>query len=221
MIAEDLINQMIPALKVTDLAEKAIIWMEELKINQLPVIESGKFKGLITEDAILESNDLSKPIGEFLLTSENCYVVESQHFFDILKVALEKSVQIVAVIDEKKNFIGVTSYEDALNEFAKTVTIQSPGGIIVISLKHRDYSLVEISRIIEGNNAKILGVYVAAPYPDSDHLYLTIKLNVTDLATCIAGLERFNYEIIAKFNDIDRTETTKERLDHLLRYLDI
>lgn len=221
MIAEDLLNQMIPALKVTDLAEKAIIWMEELKIDQLPVIENKKFLGLITEDTLLEGNDLSKPVGEFLLTSENCYVVQNQHFFDILKIALEKSVQIVAVVDDEKNFLGVTSYEDALNEFAKTITIQSPGGIIVVSLKHRDYSLVEISRIIESNNVKILGVYVTAPYTDSDKIYLTIKLNVNDLATSIAGLERFNYEVVAKFNDIDRSETTQERLDHLMRYLDI
>ena len=56
MIAEELINQMIPALKPTDTAEKAILWMEELKTNQLPVIENRMFKGLITEDIILERN---------------------------------------------------------------------------------------------------------------------------------------------------------------------
>ncbi len=221
MIAEALINQMIPALKPTDLSEKAIIWMEELKIDQLPVIENKKFKGLVTEGTLLEINDLSKPISEIQLESESCYVMESQHFFDILKIALEKSAQIVAVLDEDKNYIGVTSYEDVLEEFAKTLTIQSPGGIIVISMKQRDYSLVEISRIIEGNNAKILGTYVTAPYSDSDGIYLTIKLNVNDLAAPLAALERYNYKVIEKFNDIDRSETTQERLDHLMRYLNI
>jgi acetoin utilization protein AcuB len=48
MIAEGLINQMIPALKLTDKAEKAIIWMEELKTNQLPVIEGRTFRVLIS-----------------------------------------------------------------------------------------------------------------------------------------------------------------------------
>lgn len=221
MIAEDLINPMIPALKVTDMAEKAIIWMEELKIDQLPVIEHGAFKGLITEEMILESNNLNQPIGEFLLHSENCFVQDSQHYFDVLKVAIEKSAQIVAVLDEEGKYLGVTSYTDALHEFAKTFTIQSPGGIIVISVLHRDYSLVEISRIIESNNVKILGTYVTTPYSDSDKIFLTLKLSVNDLSKTIASLERFNYNIIAKFHDIDRTETSKERIDHLMRYLNI
>ncbi len=221
MIAEGLINQMIPALKVTDLSEKAILWMEELKINQLPVIENGKFKGLITEDTLLEGNDLSKPVGEVFIESENCYVVVTQHFFDILKIAHEQSAQIVAVVDEDKNFIGVTSYEDVLYEFAKTPTIQSPGGIIVLSLKQRDYSMVEISRIIESNDVKILGSYVSAPYNDSDNIYLTLKLNVNDLTITLAALERYEYKVIGKFKDIDRSETSQERLDHLMRYLNI
>ena len=221
MIAENLINQMIPALKITDRSEKAIIWMEELKIDQLPVIAGGKFKGLITEEIILESNDLNKPVSEYNLTSENCYVGINQHYFDILKIALENSVQIVAVIDENGDYLGVTSYEDALNEFARTITIQSPGGIIVISLKQRDYLLTEISRIIESNNVKILGVYVSAPYKDGESIYVTLKLNVNDMTTTIASLDRYNYQVVAKFNDIDRSETSKERIDHLMRYLNI
>lgn len=221
MIAEDLINPMIPALKVTDLAEKAIIWMEELKIDQLPVIENGHFKGLITEELILENNNLNQLIGEFHLHSENCYVLENQHFFDILKVAIEKSAQIVAVLDDEGKYLGVTSYTDALHEFAKTFTIQSPGGIIVLSLLQRDYSMVEVSRIIESNNVKILGSYVTTPYADSEKIFLTLKLNVNDLSKTIASLERFNYSVIAKFHDIDRTETSRERIDHLMRYLNI
>lgn len=221
MIAEELINQMIPALKVTDHGEKAIIWMEELKIDQLPVIENSTFKGLITEDMILESNDLNKPVGEFRLVSSNCYVRNQQHYFDILKIAHAQSAQIVAVIDEEGHYIGVTSYEDVLNEFGKSFAIQSPGGIIILSIKQRDFLLSEVSRIIESNGVKILGTYVQLPYPDSDKLFLTIKLNVNDLNKTIASLERFEYNVIAKFNDIDRTETSQERLDHLFRYLNI
>ena len=98
MIAEDLINQMIPALKPTDTAEKAMLWMEELKTNQLPVIDEKRFKGLISEDVILESNDLDRKIGDFLLSSENCYVNEDQHLFDIIRLANECGSELVAIV---------------------------------------------------------------------------------------------------------------------------
>lgn len=43
MIAEELINQMIPPLKVSDSAEKAKKWMEEFRLTQLPVVENNNF----------------------------------------------------------------------------------------------------------------------------------------------------------------------------------
>ena len=57
MIAEELINQMIPPLKLTDTAAYAIVWMEEFRTKELPVVNNGKFLGLIDEDQILELND--------------------------------------------------------------------------------------------------------------------------------------------------------------------
>ena len=49
MIAEELINHMIPPLKVTDDAHKAIVWMEEFRCNHLPVVEDGRLVGILTE----------------------------------------------------------------------------------------------------------------------------------------------------------------------------
>jgi predicted transcriptional regulator len=53
MIAEDLINHMIPPLKGTDDAHKAIVWMEEFRCHQLPVVENGNLLGFISEEIIL------------------------------------------------------------------------------------------------------------------------------------------------------------------------
>jgi predicted transcriptional regulator len=62
MIAEELINHMLPPLKLTDEASKAVAWMEEFRCSQLPVIENEKFLGFISEDIILERNDLTVKI---------------------------------------------------------------------------------------------------------------------------------------------------------------
>ena len=123
MIAEELINQMIPALKITDTAEKAIIWMEELKTNQLPVIDGRTFRGLISEDIILEKNNLDTKIGEYTLIGEHCFVYDTQHLFDIIKMSQECSLELVAIVDENNEFLGVSSYEDTLKSFSNTSLI--------------------------------------------------------------------------------------------------
>lgn len=221
MIAEELINQMIPALKYTDTAEKAIIWMEELKTNQLPVIDKRKFKGLISEDIILESNDLDRKIGDYQLISEHCYVNEDQHLFDIIRLAKEYDSELVAILNHDGEFLGISRHEDTMKAFSNTLAVQGLGGIIVMEMRFIDYSMAEISRLIESDDAKILGFYLSQGHKDPNFVFLTLKINKEDLTTVIATLERFDYKIVAKFHESNNSDTEKERLDNLLNFLNI
>jgi len=221
MIAEELINQMIPALKPSDTAEKAIIWMEELKTNQLPVIEERHFKGLISEDIILEGNNLDRKIKDYKLISEQCYVNDDQHLFDIIRLAQECDSELVAIIDANGEFLGVSRHEDTMKAFSSTLAVQGQGGIIVMEMRFIDYSMAEISRLVESDDAKILGSYLSQDHRDPNFVFLTLKINKEDLTTVIATLERFDYRIIAKFHESNNKDTEKERLDNLLNFLDI
>ncbi len=221
MKASELINQMIPALKLTDTAEKAILWMEEMKTNQLPVIDNLKFKGLISEDIILEYNDLDREIGNFKLISEQCFVNEDQHLFDIIRLAQECNSELVAIVNNNDEFLGVSSHEDTINAFSRTIAIQGQGGILVLGMRYMDYSMAEISRLIESDDAKILGSYLSQDHKDANAVFLTLKINKKDLTTVIATLDRFDYNIVAKFHESTNIGTEQERLDNLLNFLNI
>lgn len=221
MVAKELINHMIPPLKETDSAAHAMVWMEEFRCKQLPVVSNGEFKGLISEEQILDINDASIPISDFDLFCENCCVEESQHFYDVIKVASDNNVEIVGVLNENRTFAGVITIQDTITAFAQTTAVQSPGGIIVISLDAIDYSLAEISRLIEANNVKILSSSVKEDDFNNQKLKVTLKVNQEDLTAVVATLERFDYKVIARFQEKVATENDKERIDILLRYLDI
>ncbi len=221
MVARELINHMIPPLKKSDSAKKATAWMEELRVNQLPVIEHGVYCGLISEELILGKNDNSKVVAEYDLQGKSCVVNENQHFYDVLKIVSDHSVQLVAVLDDDKKFLGVISIKDTVTAFAQSAAVQSPGGIIILSLKQIDYSLAEISRLVESNDAKILSSIVNNDIFDANMLKLTLKVNKTDLSAIIATFERFEYNIIAKFEESKMESSDKERLDILFKYLDM
>jgi acetoin utilization protein AcuB len=221
MIAEELINQLIPPLKPTDDAHKAMVWMEEFRCNQLPVVKDGVFLGFITEEIILEANDIEKQVSEFELTGLKSFVYPATHFYEVLKIASENKLQMVAVLDETQQYTGVITIQDTLTSFAQTAAVQMPGGIIVLTMDHMDYSLAEISRLIEENNARILSSTVKEDPLDKGKIKLTLKINRTDLSRIVATLERFNYKIIARYQEINELGDSKERLDMLLRYLDI
>ena len=221
MIAEDLINHMIPPLKGSDDAHKAIVWMEEFRCNYMPVVDEGKLLGFISEGIILETNDIEKHVRDFTLAGVSCYVHLDTHFYDILKIAADNKLQMVGVLNENQSYCGVITVQDTLTSFAQTAAVQLPGGILVLSMNHVDYSLAEISRLVEENHAKILSSIVKEDPLDPGKLRLTLKINQIDLSRIVATLERFGYKVIGRYHESKNVGDEKERIDMLLRYLDI
>ena len=221
MIAEDLINHMIPPLKGTDDAHKAIVWMEEFRCNYMPVVSDNKLLGFISEGIILETNEIDKTVKDFNLVGINCYVHLDTHFYDILKVAAENKLQLVAVLNDDQSYCGVITVQDTLTSFAQTAAVQMPGGILVLAMNHADYSLSEISRLIEENHAKILSSIVKEDPLDPMKLRLTLKINQVDLSRIVATLERFSYKVIGRYQETKPVAGERDRIDMLLRYLDI
>jgi acetoin utilization protein AcuB len=221
MIAEELINHMLPPLKLTDEASKAIAWMEEFRCGLLPVVENEKFLGFLSEEIILEQNDLSKKVSEFDFTGDACIVSVDAHFYEVLKMSSDHKLQMVAVNNNLEQYAGVITVADIMVSFAQTAAVQMPGSILVLSMELMDYSLAEIARLVEENNAKIISSTMAEDPLDKGKIKLTIKLNQDDLTRIVATLERFAYRIIARYQTTHNEDHNKDRLDMLMRYLNI
>ena len=100
-------------------------------------------------------------------------------------------------------------------------SIRSPGTIIVISMPQIDYSMAEISRIIESEYGKILSSFIENHPEDASMIRVTIKLNVESAKNIISALERFGFTISSIFGKEDEDQIEKERLDTLMKYLKI
>lgn len=221
MIASDLINYMIPPLKLNDEVQKAILWMEELRTPELPVVEKGRFLGFLCEDTLFEMNGAYPKVADYNLMGTTCKVLQSQHYYDVIRTCDNNGLSHVAVLDETESYLGVIALEEVIQAFAMTSSIKSHGGIMVLSLKQIDYSLAEISRLIESDNGKILSSYLTDDPNDPAKVNLTLKVNLEDLTRVQATLERFGYQVVAKFNDTSKVADEQERLDILLKYLGI
>jgi acetoin utilization protein AcuB len=56
---------------------------------------------------------------------------------------------------------------------------------------------------------------------DPAKIKLTLKINKSDLSRIIATLERFSYKVIAQFQHPSMITNEKERIDILMKYLNI
>jgi len=221
MLAKDLISDIVPALRTSDTGTKALNWMDIFRISHLPIVNNKEFLGLISDTDIYDLNMVDEPIGNHGLSLFSPYVRNYQHIYEVIEIASRLKLTVVPVLDDKNNYLGLITLTDLLYYFADLSAFKHPGGIIVLELHVNDYSLTEIAQIIEGNDAKILSLYLASP-GDSMKLELTIKINRTDLSSIIQTFNRYNYNIKASFmedNELDSWYTN--RYDSFMKYLNI
>ncbi|MDB5282896.1 MAG: domain containing protein [Bacteroidota bacterium] len=220
MIAPDLISDLIPPLHVEDSGEHALMMMQEFNVSQLPVLEGSKYVGLITMDEIINLKHLSQPLKSFQLPVRKPFVLNKAHIFDIMKAALDFNVRVVPVVDDQSEYLGLISAESCLRAFAVLNSVKDTGAIIELEIPVSDYSLSEVARIVEDNDANILCFYTNIRQEDS-MMQLTLKVNTTEVSAMIASFERFDYEVKDIYNDVDNTEELKDRYDSFMRYLNV
>ncbi|WP_114751211.1 CBS domain-containing protein [Pleomorphovibrio marinus] len=221
MQAYEFINNLIPPLKFTDKVKMALVWMEEIRTDVLPVVHEGKFLGLITDDMIYEINNPELSIEEVELLAQNCFVYLDRHIYEVLRVSSENQTSMVAVIDRDMVYHGVVTIEDAISAFTNSISIQSQGGVLILSMFMTDYSLYDIARIVESENAKILSSFISSDPLDDSKIKVTLKIDQVELRHIKATLERFGYKVIDHYQEDAGISSDQDRLGNLLRFLDI
>ena len=221
MVAKDLISEVVPSLKTSDLGQTALNWMEIFRISHLPIVNNQDFLGLISDADIYDMNHPEEPIGNHELTLFKPYVTTEQHIFEVIGLASRLKLTVVPVLDNNNHFKGVITTSDLIRHIAGLSSMDQPGGIIVLELIERDYSLSQIAQIVESNNIKVLSMYITSP-PESTKLEVTLKVNTGDLVSVIRTFERYNYEVKTWVTDSDSMDRFySERFDLLMKYLNI
>jgi acetoin utilization protein AcuB len=221
MLAKDLISDVVPALKTSDSGQRALYWMDIFRISHLPIVNNEDFLGLISDKDIYDNNMAEEPIGNHSLSLFSPYVTGGQHVYEIMEVASELQLTVIPVLNDEKKYQGVITLTDLLHYFANVSALKQPGGIIVLELNLNDYSMSQISQIVESNDAKILSSYITSS-PNSTKMEVTLKINRKDLSSIMQTFMRYDYIIKASFMDEnDLNSLYENRYDSFMKYLSI
>lgn len=219
MIAKELISSQISPLHPDDTGEQALTMMNIYHVKHLPLVnEDEEYLCLLSEDEITHSA-LDKSLREIEKKNQT-FVNESDHLFDVLAKIAEYNLTAIPVLDENKNFSGIISNEELLQHYANSFSFKEPGSIIVLEMSDSSYSLAEISRLIEGEHAKILSSQLTKADGENRSL-VTLKINKQEISKIIATLERFDYLIKASFSEEDYSDIMQDRYDALMNFLNV
>lgn len=220
MLANELISEAIPPLKESDSIQKALDRMDEFRVSHLPVMADGVLLGLVSDDDLIEEIDFDASLKSANISYSRVSLQYNQHIYDVVKVFSESHLTVLPVLDEGRNYVGVINTNTVVDRWASIASIKEPGGIIVLEMDNRNNSLAHIAQIIESESAQILSSYITS-HIDSTRTEVTIKVNRTEISGILASLGRYDYHIIATYNDNKEQSGTGDRYDQLMNYLSI
>ncbi len=220
MVAIELLSDEIPPLKTSDLGATALIWMEEFKLTELPVVHQEKFLGLIQEADILDLSQPEETIANHTFSLEKAFVYQHEHVYEVISKMASLHLSCIPVLNEKDHFLGVISLAILIDRISKLAAMKDPGGILQLALNVNDYSLSEIARIVESNDAKILSSYIYT-HEDSTKMDVTIKINKPDLSGIIQTFERYNYNVVGTFHKSEMEDDMQRRYQAFINYLNM
>jgi acetoin utilization protein AcuB len=218
MQANTLISSSIKSIHPVEDGNKALEMMDQFRIHHLAIVKNNFYMGVISDKEIMSWNSEDDSIEEHLTNLAAPYVRHNQHLFDIIEVLEKNNLSIVPVLDEKNHYLGVITSRKLLYSIAKSATIQSPGGVIILEMPDHDYSLTEIASIVESNNTKILSSYIISK-PNSTNIEVTIKLNKQEVTAIIKDFERHEYKVSGSYKDEEADGDYLERYESLMRFL--
>jgi CBS domain-containing protein len=220
MLAQELINSVLPQLKLSDTVSTALQLMSDFKITHLPVVSGEKYLGMISEDDLLDEENKKIPIEYFQNDFIDASVNSRKHFLNAVNISNHYQTNLIPVVNETNELIGSIGGQDLLAALGNFSGANESGAVIVLEMERSRFSISEISRIVESDGSVILHLNITMK-PDSSLLLVTLHLNKKEISTIIAAFER--HEFIISYHAGEELFESEIDLNfrNLMNYLDI
>jgi CBS domain-containing protein len=219
MIASELISQILSPLRTSDTGEQALAMMSIYHVKHLPIVNNEELLGTISEEDVLSGN-MDEPIGSYGLSLSRAHANLNDHLFEVMGKMADFKLTAIPVVDDHNVYLGVITQEELMQFYARSFSFAEPGSILVLEMEKRNYSLAEISRLIEGEDIKILSTFLTKS-PNSEEVYVTLKISSGDAQRAKATLERHDYLVKASFLEESYVDDLNEHYDALMHYLNV
>lgn len=220
MIIEQLISPIVPTLLPTDTGNRALNIMEEAHLTQLPLVKENQYIGLVQENDVLDWETPERPLDGADFLDYKPAVFAGGHPFEAMRIASQQNLSIVPVVDNENKYIGSITREDLLKYITENSGVDNPGGILVLQMEPRNYSLAEIARICENEDVLIMSTQVSNN-EQSGLLEVTLKTNRTNLEALVSSFERHEYDVKEVFGAQDGREELMSRYNLLMNYINM
>lgn len=217
-ITDYILNEIKP-LKLKSSVADAIELFDNYPITHFPVIENNKLLGSFAEDDIHTTNKNDHELVEHAHLLNSFFADEKATVLELLKIFADNDTNIIPVLNKNKDYIGYYDLRDVLDVFSTSPFMIEESETLIVEKLENDYSMSEISQIIESNSAKLLGCYISEK--KNDFVQITLKIVSSDIHEIMHTFRRYEYKIISMHDNDIYLEDLKNRSEYLQKYLEM
>ena len=219
MTVEQLISPSVAVLLPYDTGNYAFDVMDEHHFAQLPIVSEDNYLALIQESDIYDWEKPESKLSSAGFLGYKPAIGSIGHPFDAIKIMHQMNLSVLPVIDNDHRYIGALTRDSLFKYITENSGIDTPGGIIVIEIAPRNYTLYEIARICENEDVTITNLQVHTN--EKGMLEVTMKLNRTSIDAVVSSLERHEYHVKEVFGEEAYNQDIESKYNHLMNYINM
>ena len=220
MLTRELQSQSLPYLHLHDKVYQALQLMNDNHVTHLPIVEGEKYIGIISEEDLLQVDNDHAEIETMQQSFGNASVKSNDHFLKTIQVAAENALSVVPVVTNDNEIVGAVVYNDLLKYASEFMSLNEPGGLIVLEMEGHQYSFNEISKLVETNDAQITQLNTSND-PETGMMEVTIRINKPEVSDIVATFQRYEYNVKYFFGEELYANELRSNYDNLMNYLKI
>src|SRR5690606_3934450 len=128
------------------------------------------------------------------------------HVFEAANLLVIHRLSVLPVVEADGTYLGLIRRGPLFEAFSGMLATGRPGAILVLDVPTRDYSLAQLSHLVEQSGSRVLAATAQMPHEvsgDPTLMRVTLKMNATDTARVRYLLEHHGYHVAAVFNEDD------------------
>ncbi len=221
MLAEKLISDVISAVPGNEKGQSVLNSMDTYRVSHLPVVVDSQYLGLVSDKLIYDLNLLDEPVNKEVDKFNTTHVHKDQHIFEVAALMYKLKLSVIPVLDSGHEYKGAITLYDLARRFARFFSLQEVGGVIVLEVNMNDYSLAQISRIVEDNDTKILSSFMDRN-PGSQSIDIILKLDKEDLSPVLQTFMRYDYHVKGIYMDHSMlNDLYQDRYEQFMKFMNI
>jgi CBS domain-containing protein len=159
MLIQEYISKDFPAFEIDAPVEEALLQVEEFGFTHIFVKKKNVFLGGICKEFLEENPD--KTLEALEMHLERFAIMEENTILDSIKLFYTFNSNIIPVLSNKEKYLGYIAYDDVFGDLSKYPLFSERGAVLTVETSIKSYSMTEIAKIVEGNNAKFYGSFIS------------------------------------------------------------